>query len=185
MNGSTSETDAQLLLLAHAGEAEALAQLLDRYEAVLFRYVLGVLRDRHAAEDVLQETFVVAIRSIHQARTETCRSWFFSVAHQQAMLWKRKQKRVPLLVKEPNWTERLQGAEDDGATTAMTMDEHAKLHRLLGELPAMQRDVLRLRLFEGLKFAEVARRLGCPLNTALSRMRNGLERLRILWETNS
>jgi RNA polymerase sigma-70 factor, ECF subfamily len=183
--GSPTDTDAQLLLLAHAGEADALAQLLDRYEAVLFRYVLGVLRDRHAAEDVLQETFVVAIRSIHQARTETCRSWFFSVAHQQAMLWKRKQKRVPVLVKEPDWTQQLHGSEDDGPTTAMALDDHAKLHRLLGQLPSMQRDVLQLRLFEGLKFVEVAQRLGCPLNTALSRMRDGLERLRTLWETST
>jgi RNA polymerase sigma-70 factor (ECF subfamily) len=107
------------------------------------------------------------------------------VAHQQALLWKRKQKRVPVLVKEPNWTERLYGSEDDGPTTAMTVDEHAKLHRLLGQLPATQSDVLRLRLFEGLKFVEVAQRLGCPLNTALSRMRDGLERLRMLWETTS
>jgi RNA polymerase sigma-70 factor, ECF subfamily len=185
VNGSTAETDAQLLLLAHEGQAEALAQLLDRYETVLFRYVLGVLRDRHAAEDVLQEIFVVAIRSIQQAKAESCRGWFFSVAHQQAMLWKRKQKRLPVLVKEPDWTQQLHGSEDDGPTVAMALDEQAKLHRLIGQLPDAQRHVLRLRLFEGLKFVDVARRLGCPLNTALSRMRDGLERLRTLWETST
>ncbi len=185
MNGSTTDTDAQLLRLAHAGQAGALPRLLDRYEAVLFRYLLGVLKDRHASEDVLQETFVVAIRSIHQAQAETCRNWLFTVAHQQALLWKRKQKRVPVLVRELNWTERLYGNEDDGPTVAMSNDENAKLHRLMAHLPKMQRDVLQLRLFDGLKFVEVAQRLGCPLNTALSRMRDGLERLRTLWETTS
>ena len=56
------------------------------------------------------------------------------------------------------------------------------LFRSLAELPAPQQAVIRLRLFEGLRFREVADRLGCPLNTALARMHDGLRTFRTLWE---
>ena len=54
--------------------------------------------------------------------------------------------------------------------------------RLLDLLPGPQRAVIAARVFEGKKFREVAPHLGCPLNTALARMHEGLKRLRQLWE---
>ena len=53
---------------------------------------------------------------------------------------------------------------------------------MLAELPDVQQAVIRLRLFDGLRFKEVAERLGCPLNTALARMHEGLSKLRSKWE---
>jgi RNA polymerase sigma-70 factor (ECF subfamily) len=49
-------------------------------------------------------------------------------------------------------------------------------------LPAPQRAVIMARVVEGKKFREVADSLGCPLNTALARMHEGLKKLRQLWE---
>jgi RNA polymerase sigma-70 factor, ECF subfamily len=45
-----------------------------------------------------------------------------------------------------------------------------------------QREVIRQRVYEGKRFREIAAALNCPLNTALSRMHEGLKRLRLLWE---
>ena len=50
-------------------------------------------------------------------------------------------------------------------------------------LPAPQREVIRQRVFEGKRFHEIAAALGCPLNTALARMHEGLKRLRNLWRS--
>ena len=56
-----------------------------------------------------------------------------------------------------------------------------RLRQLLDQLPPPQREVIRQRVYEGKKFREIAEDLGCPLNTALARMHQGLERLRLLW----
>jgi RNA polymerase sigma-70 factor (ECF subfamily) len=55
----------------------------------------------------------------------------------------------------------------------------------LEQLPAGQREVIRQRVYEGKRFREIAAALGCPLNTALARMHDGLKRLRLLWEESN
>ena len=67
---------------------------------------------------------------------------------------------------------------------AEQLEEAGRLRRLLEQLPAGQREVIRQRVYEGKRFREIAAALGCPLNTALARMHEGLKKLRILWEQN-
>jgi RNA polymerase sigma-70 factor (ECF subfamily) len=55
-----------------------------------------------------------------------------------------------------------------------------RCRELLSQLPEPQREVIRLHLFEGKRFREIAEHLGCPLNTALARMHQGLKKLRLL-----
>jgi len=175
-----AESDAILLARFRAGDAGALAALYTRYERPIFLFLVGMLRHPHDAEDALQETFIQALRKSDAVAGETLRNWLFTVAHQQAVLLKRKAKRVaqPTPVEVLNgWA----GIDDPGA--AYDTAESAELLRgLLDELPPAQGAVIRLRIFEGLRFREVAERLGCPLNTALARMHLGLKKLRLLWE---
>ena len=63
-------------------------------------------------------------------------------------------------------------------------EEVEQLTRLIGELPKEQRDVLRLRFFENMTFAEIAETMQTPIGTALSRMRLALARLRALTNAN-
>src|SRR5262245_50295482 len=88
-------TDVELLTRFRAGDGTALSALLDRYEGSVFRFLFGMLRDHHRAEDALQETFVQAVRRADTADPATFRGWLFAVAHQQAVLLKRKDRRVP------------------------------------------------------------------------------------------
>ena len=77
------------------------------------------------------------------------------------------------------------GAPDPGPgplVRAERGDDARRLRELLGHLPAAQREVIRQRVYEGKRFREIADDLGCPLNTALARMHEGLKRLRLLWE---
>ncbi len=173
--------DSELLARYRAGEPGAFASIYDRFEMPVFRYLLGVLRDRAAAEDALQDTFVLAFRKSDSARVESFRGWLFAVAHQQAMLLKRRAKRWPETIS----SERLLSILDfdsDPANAVQSADSSRIALGMLESLPETQRTVIRLRLFEGLKFREVAERLGCPLNTALARMHDGMKSLRLLWE---
>ncbi len=173
-------TDAELLTRFRAGDNTALEPLLARYEEPVFRYLFGVLRNHHEAEDALQETFVQAIRKVETAEAGTFRGWLFTVAHNQAMLLKRKAKRLPAQADDFALLGLIGDLPADHTATAT--DEARVVRELLDLLPAPQRAVIAARVFDGKTFREVAAALGCPLNTALARMHEGLKKLRQLWE---
>jgi RNA polymerase sigma-70 factor (ECF subfamily) len=172
-------TDVDLLTRFRAGDDAALEPLFGRYEGPVFRFLFGVLKDHHKAEDALQETFVQALRHADGVDPAKFRGWLFSVAYQQAVLLKRKERRLPLQADEFALVELVGGSAEDAADRR---DDARRVRELLDLLPEPQRAVIAARVFEGKKFREVAEALGCPLNTALARMHDGLRRLRQLWE---
>lgn len=176
-------SDAELLARFRAGlrldSEAALVALMERYETPLFQFLIGMLRDHHQAEDALQETFVKALERLDEVDPDHLRGWLFTVAYHQAMLLKRKQKTQATL--------RLQecGLTDPELTPLREAEQHddaRRLRELLERLPPGQREVIRQRVYEGKRFKDIAATLGCPLNTALARMHEGLKRLRLLWE---
>lgn len=171
MPDADAPTDAELIRRLRAGDAAALGPLFERYEGPLYRYLLGVLRDPTAAEDALQDAFVSALRNADTVDPETLRGWLFTVAHRHALVELRRQRSRP--VADDRAVFALLDEASDPATLAEQIDLADAVRRVLEELPAPQRAVIRLRLFEGLRFREVAERLGCPLNTALARMHDG------------
>jgi RNA polymerase sigma-70 factor (ECF subfamily) len=179
-NDRDLQTDVTLLARFREGDGSALEPLFIRYEGPVFRFLFGVLKDHHAAEDALQETFVQAIRYADTVAPGAFRGWLFTVAHRQAMLLKRKEKRLPAQAEEVVLLGLVWDSAPDEATDRA--DDVRRIRELLGQLPAPQRAVIVARMFEGKKFREVAAALGCPLNTALARMHEGLKKLRQMWE---
>lgn len=172
------QTDAELLGRFRAGDESALEPLFGRYEGPVFRFLFGVLKNHHQAEDALQETFVQALRHADAIDPQKFRGWLYTVAHQQAVLLKRKGKRLPAQADDLA----LVGLVAGGSDPVERADDARTVRELLAQLPAAQRAVIHARVFEGKKFREVAEQLGCPLNTALARMHDGLRNLRQLWE---
>lgn len=172
--------DADLLSRFRTGDDAALGALYERYEGPVFRYLFSVLRDHHRAEDALQETFVQALRKAEGLDPEKFRGWLFTVAHQQAMLLLRKERRAPAPAADVLLG--LVDAAEPPTELAGRVDDLRAVRELLALLPAGQQAVIRMRVFDGLTFREVADKLGCPLNTALGRMHDGLRTLRNLWE---
>jgi RNA polymerase sigma-70 factor (ECF subfamily) len=175
-------TDAELLARFRAGQDDALGLLFERYEGPVFRFLYGMLRDHHAAEDALQETFVQALRKADAASPATLRGWLFTVAHQQAILTKRRARRAPATAESVALLRLVDDTVAGPEAAVGRADDLRAVRELLLLLPDAQQQVIRLRVFDGLKFREVAEAIGCPLNTALARMHDGLTRLRVLWE---
>jgi RNA polymerase sigma-70 factor (ECF subfamily) len=174
-------SDADLLHRFRAGDDRALDDLLERHEAPLYCFLLGILRNTHQAEDALQETFVRALEHLDGVDPDHLRGWLFTVAYHQAMLSKRQgaSRRRVVVAGAP-----MEGACDPGAgplDRAEQRDDARRLRDLLERLPQPQQEVIRQRVYEGKKFKEIAQALNCPLNTALARMHEGLKRLRLLW----
>jgi RNA polymerase sigma-70 factor (ECF subfamily) len=172
--------DGDLIGRFSGGDERALEALLDRYEVPLFQFLLGILRDQHRAEDALQETWCRALQHLDGVDCNHLRGWLFTVAYHQAMLIKRRHKAALALPDPPH----LLDPGPTPLTEAAVREEASRLRDLVEHLPAGQREVIRQRIYEGKRFREIASAIGCPLNTALARMHEGLKRLRVLWGRN-
>jgi RNA polymerase sigma-70 factor (ECF subfamily) len=142
----------------------------------LFAFLLNFTRDEEDTRDVLQEVFVKLARQpelLRPARDE--RAFLIRLAHNAAIdLMRRRSTRARQT--EQFWEEKI---SPFAATT--DPDEAAfrkELSAALGELPPDQRAVVHLKLWEGLTFERIAVALEIPLNTAASRYRYGLDKLR-------
>jgi RNA polymerase sigma-70 factor (ECF subfamily) len=151
-------------------------RLYDEHAQALFAFLLNFTRDEEDTRDVLQEVFVKLARQpelLRPARDE--RAFLIRLAHNAAIdLMRRRSTRARQT--EQFWEEKI---SPFAATT--DPDEAAfrkELSAALGELPPDQRAVVHLKLWEGLTFERIAVALEIPLNTAASRYRYGLDKLR-------
>jgi len=168
-------TDAELIRRFRAGDDSALEALFERHEQAVYHFLVGLLRNPHLAEDVLQDTFVKALERVSEVQAERFKGWLYTVAYREAMLARRRGKLAPssgAAVEEPA------SREPDPCTLAGQADEAHLLRQLISQLPEAQQRVIHARIYEGKPFHEIAAALGCPLNTALARMHQGLHRLR-------
>jgi RNA polymerase sigma-70 factor (ECF subfamily) len=178
-------SDGDLLARYRAGDDSALEAIFERYETPVFQFLLGILRDHHRAEDTLQETFVRALERLDGVDPAHWRGWLFTVAYHQAMLAKRRLKSRARTGSPGAGSDMIDSLPDHGRgpwLEAELRDDAQRLHALLAELPAAQRDVILQRIYEGKRFRDIADTLHCPVNTALARMHDGLKKLRSMWE---
>ena len=153
-----------------------LARLYDDHAQALFAFLLNFTRNEADTRDLLQELFIKLARNpeaLDGVREE--RAFLLRLAHNSAIdLIRRRSTR------EKNYE---QLAADSVAlfAQAAATDEQAfrqALTEALGELPPGQRAVVHLKLLEGLTFEQIAAALEIPANTAASRYRYGLDKLR-------
>jgi RNA polymerase sigma-70 factor (ECF subfamily) len=180
--GMGERTDAELVAQFRAGDATALEALCVRHEGALYHFLLGLVHDHHLAEDLLQETFVRALERLEAVDPDHLRGWLFTVAYHQAMLTKRRRKSRPF--GQAPHPENLVDPGNEPAVIAELRDDARRLRELLAQLPPTQQEVIRQRVYEGKRFRDIAAALGCPLNTALARMHEGVKRLKLLWNAD-
>src|SRR5882724_487179 len=153
-----------------------LARLYDEHAQALFAFLLNLTRNEADTRDLLQELFVKVAQQpglLTGVREE--RAFLLRLVHNAAIdLMRRRGAR------QRNYE---QLASESASVFAPTTspDEQAfrqALSEALGELPAEQRAVVHLKLWEGLTFEAIARTLNLPPNTAASRYRYGLDKLR-------
>lgn len=167
-----------------AGDEAALATLYDRYARVVFAFGLRIVGDRGLAEEVLQEVFFRAWRraDAYQAGRGEPITWLLSLTHNLAIDEVRKRRRRPQKAEGPAPELLLDGVADAGPT----VEEEAWRGALRGELagalatlPPAQREAVSLAYFGGLTQREIAESVGAPLGTIKTRLRLGLDKLRV------
>lgn len=155
-----------------AGRERAFAALYDRYAPRLYRVALRLLGRREDAEDVVQELFVALVRGrARLADVDDLDAYLFASLRRTAARWGQRRDRQPIASDEI-----AQGAVSPA--NRETSDEQQRLQQAIQTLPRAQREVIALKLDGELTFAEIAAVLDINANTAASRYRYALEKLR-------
>jgi RNA polymerase sigma-70 factor (ECF subfamily) len=176
-------SDSQLVSLYIEGNEEAFSELLTRHKSRIFTTIYLIVKDSYVAEDLLQETFVKAIKTIKSGKYNEegkFLPWVTRIAHNLAIDYFRKEKRYPTVVLEDGSRvfNTMEFSEDSFESQQIKKDTHAKLRKLVQELPDAQREVLIMRHYMEMSFQEIADATGVSINTALGRMRYALINLR-------
>ena len=154
-------------------------ELYDRYGEAMYRYLAFRLGSPEDAEDVLQETFCRLARySVRWALVRDPKAFVFKVLRNEA---NRHLARL-IRTREGDRANAGRSAGLESVVQAPAGASSSSLVRALGELPDEQREVVVLKAFQDLSFREIAAVCGIPLNTAASRYRYGIEKLRSLLE---
>ncbi len=139
----------------------------------LRRYARALVGERHAADDLVQDTVERALNKFHLWRPGSdLRAWLFAIMHNVFVNQLRARGARP---EEP-----LDESFDVAAAAAGDRLEVRDLDAALARLPAEQREVVLLVGLEEFSYAEAAKALGIPIGTVMSRLFRGRERLRAL-----
>ena len=166
---------------AKAGDPEAWDALFRRYQLPLYVYVFELVHDEQTSLDLVQETFIAAVRHIGGLRNDAkFGSWLFGIAHQKCIQRWRKQNQDEMLRDEiasvPD------GFENSPDGLLIRQEQEAEFMNRLNQLPLPQRSVLLLYFVEDFSLEEIAGITGVQIGTVKSRMHYAKKALRKLLE---
>ncbi len=174
-------TDTALLRqFVSTGSQAAFGEVVNRNIGLVYRSALGRLQgDRHAAEDVTQQVFMLLS---HKARTipgdAVVAAWLFTTTRHTVSHYLRAQRRRLAREKEAQLMYDLDSTTLSKADWARLKPE---LDDMISSLGSRERDAILLRFFQGLSLAEVGRQLGISADAARMRIERGTEKLRASW----
>ena len=171
-------TDEKLMVQIQRNDARAFEILYARHRGAAFSLAMRILDDRGLAADVTQEAFIALWRNRDQFRPDRgqLKWWLQSIVRNRAIdVQRRHRDDIPRSVPPFELTV----APDSTEQEVLAGDEQRELAALVSHLPSEQRAVIELAFYSGLTHAEITERLGVPLGTIKSRIRSGLDRLRL------
>ncbi|HNT23067.1 MAG TPA: RNA polymerase sigma factor [Anaerolineales bacterium] len=182
----TKPSDEDLVHAAQQGRQEAFNVLFERYLPLVHNRVRYVVPEQDA-EDVTQEVFVAAIRSLRSFRGESLFStWLRTLTNRQVADYYRRRK--PSL----GFADTNPRHEDFEEVTALvaensdnSLEERVALRQALLKLPANYQEIILLRFVEGLQFNEIAQLQNQSLEATKSTFRRAISALQSQWENKN
>lgn len=183
----TSSTDKDLINSVLAGNLDDFAPLVRRHQDRVYGLCLSMTRHATEADDLAQEIFLKAYRSLSEFRFESSFStWLYRVTYRHCLDFLKSRKRRPsqsldAMIEDRGeglWGE---GPWDEGPVGDLSFDHHAQTQwarQLLDSLDPKERLVLTLREIQGLSYEELAGALKISLEAVKSRLRRAREALR-------
>lgn len=165
---------------ARRGDEAACAALYYAFSPAVLRLALGLLNDLADAEEVTQDTFVYALRNLgrYDARRSAFTTWLFTIAISRCRN-KRRRKWLPLLPLEWLANEALPAPERAVEVALERRGVRRQVWVALQRLSPILREAVVLRYLGGLHYKEIGLAVGCHPKTAESRVRLGVEAMRL------
>ncbi len=183
--------DGELMLRYRDGDARAFEILYARHKGALYRYLQRMCKEREVANDLFQEVWsrVIASRDRYEVRAQFT-TFLFQIAHNCAIDYFRRfeRQRTNQTDDVAELQDRLPGAESERPDARAAESElRAAFKQALQRLPDEQRQTFVLREESGLSLEEIGKVTGVTMETAKSRLRYALAKLRstlAAFETN-
>ena len=152
-------SDEQLMLMFRYGSRAAFELLFEAYRGPVYHFARRMLGSREAAEDACQDTFLRMIRSAETWRpTGKFRTWLYTIAR-NCCLNARRDARPDVAFRDA--PSRAEGPGEAAARAELA----GRIERAIADLPPPQREVLLLRVRNGLSYADIAEVTERPLGT--------------------
>jgi RNA polymerase sigma-70 factor (ECF subfamily) len=177
------DEDVALMLRYRAGDDSAFASLYARHKAPLYRYLLRHVRNAGAAADLFQDVWsrLIATRSRYEPRAKFA-TFLFQIAHNCAVDFFRRDCNSQAAVRHEDAEIKLNDAEAPEHLRpdriAEFSEQQSALLQALAELPSEQREAFLLREESGLSIEDIARVMDVPPETAKSRLRYAVRKLK-------
>ncbi len=166
------------------GDTSAISQLIERHSSRVKGYIRMMVKDAETTDDLMQETFIKAVRMIDSGKyVDNGRflSWVLRIAHNLVIDHFRSQK-TNRTVSESEAGYDVLGtmhyAENSVETKLIDEQRQTEVRMLVELLPDEQREVVKMRYFYDMSFKDIAEHTDVSINTALGRMRYALINLR-------
>ena len=168
-----------------SGDSLSLEELIDRHKNRVYSYILMVVKDRHLADDIFQETFIKVINTLRSGQYKEegkFIQWVMRIAHNLVIDYFRKLNRISFIDAQSEEHEdvfdNLRMTEDSAEDKMINEQIYDDIRRLINFLPPEQKEVLLMRHYSDMSFKDIAELTDVSINTALGRMRYALINLR-------
>ncbi len=180
-----NETDRQLIRLASEGNQQAFEELMRKYHSLIFNLIYRMVGNREEAEDLVQETFVKAFRSLKSFNEEFAFStWLYKIASNHTIDLLRKKRLQLLSLDEPVRTREGEMSREypdenfNPERTLITSESTRIIFQAIEALPEKYRTIISLRHKEDKSYEEIGQILNIPIGTVKARLFRARELLR-------
>lgn len=181
--------DSDLITSYINGNEKAFETLLLRYKDRVYRYIYSKLKDSQLSNDVFQDTFVKVVNTIKLGNYNEegkFLPWCMRIAHNLVIDHFRRQSKMRMISETSPFDSsysifhKIDSGEDNYLESKTKEELENQMVSLIDYLPEVQKEIIRLRIFQDLSFKEIAELKDISINTALGRMRYALINMRKL-----
>ena len=181
--------DSDLITSYINGNEKAFETLLLRHKDRVYRYIYSKLKDSQLSNDVFQDTFVKVVNTIKLGNYNEegkFLPWCMRIAHNLVIDYFRRQSKMRMISETSPFDSsysifhKIDSGEDNYLESKTKEELENQMVSLIDYLPEVQKEIIRLRIFQDLSFKEIAELKDISINTALGRMRYALINMRKL-----
>lgn len=186
--------DKSLVSLYLKGNEKAFEALLMRHKNKIYNYIYAKIRDHALSQDIFQDTFIKVVKTLKKGSYNEegkFLPWAMRIAHNLMIDHFRKANKVRMISESSSKSDDFNifsvlKLEDENVEDVITREElEIQMVELIEHLPAAQRDILKMRIFQEMSFKDIAEKEDVSINTALGRMRYALINMRKLIEKHN